>query len=255
MPGLLSSLNCSANRGSSERGGGPFFSSEERVLHDIPCKAATSASERRRLHGQPHFRGGGRRPATYPGRPLGSAAIWESIHPKPLTDLAGDPARGGPAPPRRPRRPGPLRRGRGRRRHLRDRRARRASGWRPSSPSGRPRSPSTRRTAGLVSPAGDRAEWVLVVDPIDGTRPALAGLESCCVSVAAAPLDVGADHGRRGGRLRAGAEERGELRRRAGRGAGAGAAALGERARWSGCSGPTASGAARRGRWWRCSPS
>ena len=42
---------------------------------------------------------------------------------------------------------------------------------------------------GLVSPAGDRAQWVLVVDPIDGTRPALAGLESCCVSVAAAPLD------------------------------------------------------------------
>jgi myo-inositol-1(or 4)-monophosphatase len=41
---------------------------------------------------------------------------------------------------------------------------------------------------GLVSPAGDRAEWVLVVDPIDGTRPALAGLESSCVSVAAAPL-------------------------------------------------------------------
>jgi myo-inositol-1(or 4)-monophosphatase len=43
---------------------------------------------------------------------------------------------------------------------------------------------------GLVSPAGDRAEWVLVVDPIDGTRPALAGLESCCVSVAAAPLET-----------------------------------------------------------------
>src|SRR3954453_19425899 len=42
---------------------------------------------------------------------------------------------------------------------------------------------------GLVSPAGDRAEWVLVVDPIDGTRSALAGLESCCVSVAAARLD------------------------------------------------------------------
>ena len=42
---------------------------------------------------------------------------------------------------------------------------------------------------GLVSPAGDRAEWVLVVDPIDGTRPALEGLESCCVSVAAAPLE------------------------------------------------------------------
>ena len=30
---------------------------------------------------------------------------------------------------------------------------------------------------------------VLVVDPIDGTRPAMAGLESCCVSVAAARLD------------------------------------------------------------------
>jgi myo-inositol-1(or 4)-monophosphatase len=41
---------------------------------------------------------------------------------------------------------------------------------------------------GLVEPAGGAAA-VLVVDPIDGTRPALAGLESCCVSVAAAPLD------------------------------------------------------------------
>jgi len=41
---------------------------------------------------------------------------------------------------------------------------------------------------GLVEPAGG-ADTVLVVDPIDGTRPALAGLESCCVSVAAAPLD------------------------------------------------------------------
>jgi myo-inositol-1(or 4)-monophosphatase len=40
---------------------------------------------------------------------------------------------------------------------------------------------------GLVSPPGD-ADWVLIVDPIDGTRPALAGLESACVSVAAAPL-------------------------------------------------------------------
>lgn len=40
---------------------------------------------------------------------------------------------------------------------------------------------------GLVEPAGG-TDTVLVVDPIDGTRPALAGLESCCVSVAAAPL-------------------------------------------------------------------
>ncbi len=42
--------------------------------------------------------------------------------------------------------------------------------------------------AGLVVPAGGaRPRHVLVVDPVDGTRPALAGLESCCVSVAAAP--------------------------------------------------------------------
>lgn len=32
---------------------------------------------------------------------------------------------------------------------------------------------------------------VLIVDPIDGTRPAMAGLESCCVSVAAAMLGNG----------------------------------------------------------------
>jgi myo-inositol-1(or 4)-monophosphatase len=41
---------------------------------------------------------------------------------------------------------------------------------------------------GLVTPGGD-AEWVLIVDPIDGTRPAMAGLEAACVSVALAPLD------------------------------------------------------------------
>ena len=40
---------------------------------------------------------------------------------------------------------------------------------------------------GLVG--ADGARTVLVVDPIDGTRPALAGLESCCVSIAAAPLE------------------------------------------------------------------
>lgn len=43
---------------------------------------------------------------------------------------------------------------------------------------------------GLVEPAG-AAEWVLVVDPIDGTRPAMAGLEPACVSVAAAPFGDG----------------------------------------------------------------
>ena len=41
--------------------------------------------------------------------------------------------------------------------------------------------------AGLVVPSGVTPRQVLVVDPVDGTRPALAGLESCCVSVAAAP--------------------------------------------------------------------
>jgi myo-inositol-1(or 4)-monophosphatase len=47
---------------------------------------------------------------------------------------------------------------------------------------------------GLVLPSGD-AETVLVVDPIDGTRPALAGFEACCVSVAAAPLRDGVTMG------------------------------------------------------------
>ncbi|HSI80304.1 MAG TPA: inositol monophosphatase family protein [Solirubrobacterales bacterium] len=42
---------------------------------------------------------------------------------------------------------------------------------------------------GLVAPGGDPRS-VLVVDPIDGTRPAIAGFESACVSVAAAPLDA-----------------------------------------------------------------
>src|SRR5256714_1877945 len=36
---------------------------------------------------------------------------------------------------------------------------------------------------------------VLVIDPIDGTRPAMAGLEACCVSVAAAPLRDGVTMG------------------------------------------------------------
>jgi myo-inositol-1(or 4)-monophosphatase len=41
---------------------------------------------------------------------------------------------------------------------------------------------------GLVAPR-DGADWVLVVDPIDGTRPAMAGLEAACVSVAAARFE------------------------------------------------------------------
>ncbi len=42
---------------------------------------------------------------------------------------------------------------------------------------------------GLVAPPD--ATEVLVVDPIDGTRPAMAGLESACVAVALAPLGDG----------------------------------------------------------------
>ena len=48
---------------------------------------------------------------------------------------------------------------------------------------------------GLVMPSQAAAGEVLVVDPIDGTRPAMAGLESCCVSVAAAPLKDGVTMG------------------------------------------------------------
>lgn len=49
---------------------------------------------------------------------------------------------------------------------------------------------------GLVRGDGSaEPSTVLVVDPIDGTRPALAGLESCCVSVAAAPLREGVTMG------------------------------------------------------------
>jgi myo-inositol-1(or 4)-monophosphatase len=40
-------------------------------------------------------------------------------------------------------------------------------------------------------PPDVRPPYVLVVDPIDGTRPALAGFEAACVSVAAAPFGNG----------------------------------------------------------------
>ena len=39
---------------------------------------------------------------------------------------------------------------------------------------------------GLI-PYHEHPEFALVIDPVDGTRPAVAGLETCCVSVAAAP--------------------------------------------------------------------
>jgi len=43
----------------------------------------------------------------------------------------------------------------------------------------------------VLPPTSSHSPYVLLVDPIDGTRPAMAGLESCCVAVAAAPLGDG----------------------------------------------------------------
>jgi len=43
--------------------------------------------------------------------------------------------------------------------------------------------------AGLVVP--EKPEFLLVIDPIDGTRPAAAGLECCCVSVAVSEFKPG----------------------------------------------------------------
>ena len=104
--------------------------------------------------------------------------------------------------------------------------------------------------------AADDATDVLVVDPIDGTRPAMAGLESACVAVALAPLGDGeptmAD-------VRAGLRGRDQVRRlvpgraratgvrsRRGRGAQRRRPTSGR------CSGATASAGARRGRRSRC---
>jgi len=39
---------------------------------------------------------------------------------------------------------------------------------------------------GLVQ-LSERPEYLLIIDPIDGTRPAMAGMESCCFSVAVVP--------------------------------------------------------------------
>ena len=73
-----------------------------------------------------------------------------------------------------------------------------------------------------------RAEWVLVVDPIDGTRPALAGLESALRLGRRGAARWRADDGRRRGRLHLEIKSGEALRRRARSGPGAGAAAVGE---------------------------
>ena len=63
---------------------------------------------------------------------------------------------------------------------------------------------------GLQSPPD--AELILVVDPIDGTRPAAAGFEMACVSVAAVPPSPSPDDGRRGRRRGAGDQDRRSVR-------------------------------------------
>ncbi len=67
-----------------------------------------------------------------------------------------------------------------------------------------------------------KRSWVLVVDPIDGTRPAAAGLEACCVSIAVAeyhPDRQAPSHPRRRGlRPAAGDKERRLVRGGAGQG-------------------------------------
>ena len=82
-----------------------------------------------------------------------------------------------------------------RRRHDGDRRDRRGRGGRAMLRRRRRHRASTPRTAGYVEFGRPRA--ILVVDPIDGTRPAAAGLESCCVSVAVLPPSQRRDARRR----------------------------------------------------------
>ena len=78
----------------------------------------------------------------------------------------------------------PRRRGRGRRRDLRDRRGRRALPGRATWRARLPRWAYYSEDRGLQGATDP--ELVLIVDPIDGTRPAAAGFESACVSIAAA---------------------------------------------------------------------
>jgi myo-inositol-1(or 4)-monophosphatase len=63
----------------------------------------------------------------------------------------------------------------------------------PREPSGLPVSATKRKPESFsgLSESVTKQTPVLVVDPIDGTRPAMAGLESCCVSVAATMLGGG----------------------------------------------------------------
>ncbi len=144
-----------------------------------------------------------RRPHPERRREAGRAAAERSLSgplaPRGRMTNAGSPARAGVGAGERPARRGPARARRSRRPRARSARGRAATSpsrstseprrsWSASWPSGRPTSPSTPRTGASCRRAGTPS-WVLVVDPIDGTRPAMAGLEAACVSVAAARLD------------------------------------------------------------------
>ena len=94
-------------------------------------------------------------------------------------------ARRGPAVARLARRARPRRRRRRRRRHLRHRRRCRRPCSRRTCASGCPTWAFYSEDGGLQGAADP--ELILIVDPIDGTRPAAAGFEMACVSVAAVP--------------------------------------------------------------------
>ena len=115
-----------------------------------------------------------------------------------------------------------------------------------------PRRARARRRLLLRGPRDGRARpgdpsWVLVVDPIDGTRPAMAGLRVGLRLGGRGAARRRADDGRRRGRLHRRDQER--RRRSSPFAAGASSPAprlSAQRGPRSGCSGPTASAAARR---------
>ena len=186
--------------------------------------------------------------ATCAGRPLATPAVWRSrpsetsspTSPRPCARRCchtSERTRGGHTPAPRRAATSPSRSTSTPRR-----------GWRPSSPSAPPRSPSTRRTAGwsrrrATVPSGSWSStrstaparrWPDSSPAASRSRrrrstsePTMGDVQVGCVL-----------------ELKSGAG----LRRRARPGPGAGRAAVAKHARWSGCSGPTASAGARRAR-------
>ena len=115
--------------------------------------------------------------------------------------------------------------------------------------------PSTPRTR-ACRPGATR-EYVLIVDPIDGTRPAAAGFEAACVSIAVArwserPTMADVVYGvvqeiKEGGVFRASGEAVSISATATGRPGPCGSRATPIS---PGCSGPSASGGARPSSWW-----